>query len=204
MDLPYRIIKKDSKFFPQLMENYFARKGTPQVYNDEAGARKFLKKQAANRLLLAEQQMKKHGVYATEFCQYAQQWFDEIDNAPIVEIPDTVVAPVVKERRVHTFGTVVKYIVAEGTDERGNVHELPILFPYILVHADMADTVRMAAREADLWKFEIVGAGFVSYSNGEPNFHGESESLGIKSRGIKDRDAFNRCEKNTTSTLVRK
>lgn len=203
MELPYGITKRDSKYYPTLFGDMFgSRREGAKRFDTVEMARKFLKKQATNRLLMANTGMRKHGVYPTEYCQFAQKWLDTIDEAILfIEPEKKVVAPTVPARH-YSFGTTLKYIVAECHDERGNVHELPLIFPYILVHADMADTMRMSAREADLWKCEIVGAGFVTFDEKGPNFFGESESLGIKSRGDKDRDAFKRCEKNTTSTLT--
>jgi len=70
----------------------------------------------------------------------------------------------------------MKYIMLE-TDEG---MKLPILFPDVLVHANVAELMkRLTLFQLKVAKCEVVSAGFVNIA--DASVHGDSESLGVKS-----------------------
>jgi hypothetical protein len=88
----------------------------------------------------------------------------------------------------------MKYIIIHVTDigsDGGRVErEVPMIFPDLLVHKEVADfTMRLLRREQPDGRMRVVkpvAAGFLSsMAIGHPDrqvCHGESESLGLKSR----------------------
>lgn len=82
----------------------------------------------------------------------------------------------------------MKYIVVEVT-QVGIVRELPFIFPEAFVHKSMFEYVQqeyLSKYRAD--SVRCVGAGFINSVGLAPagGCHGESESLGVKSRGELD------------------
>jgi hypothetical protein len=200
MELPYRILQKGDKFYPQIFKNNFgSERSGPKSFPNEETARKFMAKQARYRLKLSWEHRQKYATDRTEYDKYEQEWLNNIDKAPlVVEEPEPVV---VKERVIHT-ASVMKYIVIRSEDQRGHLHELPIMFPYVLIHKEMKECTWRALMESDHRFIECIGAGFCTIQNNRIKCYGESESLGIKSRGKIDEQAFDRCERSETSTLV--
>lgn len=77
-----------------------------------------------------------------------------------------------------------KYIVVQvGVDVK---REWPIIFPDMLVHSQMAETIKTHLMRNHKMTGRIVAAGTVSFFGGEVNCHGESETLEIESRGEED------------------
>lgn len=202
--MPYRILAKDDKFYPQLFKVNFGteRKG-PVRYDTEEGARKFLKKQADHRVLISAQYFKKHGKPHNAVVEHEKTWAENIHTAPLV-VEES--APVVEEpKKPYRYNPMqMKYIVIKSEDRNGRVHELPVMFPYVLVHKEMKECVWRALMESDHRFIEVVGAGFCTVENNVVKCYGESESLGISSRGKLDTQAFDRCERSETSTIVEK
>ena len=200
MELPYRILQKGDKFYPQIFNNNFGSERTgPKSFPKEEMARKYMQKQARYRLKLSWEHRQKYATDRTEYDQYEQQWLNDIDKAPL--IVEEVAPEPVKERVIHT-ASVMKYIVIRSEDVRGNLHELPVMFPYVLIHREMKECVWRALMESDHRFIECIGAGFCTIQNNRIKCYGESESLGVKSRGKTDEQAFDRCERSETSTLV--
>lgn len=82
----------------------------------------------------------------------------------------------------------MKYIVVEVT-QAGIVRELPFIFPEAFVHKSMFGYVQreyLFEHQAD--SVRCVGAGFINSVGVAPagGCYGESESLGVKSRGELD------------------
>lgn len=73
----------------------------------------------------------------------------------------------------------MKYIVFQTKDGL----ELPIAFPEMLVHKDVADRLHSIPV---LCRVVIVSGGFTSIGPYGPMCHGESVSLNVKSRGAID------------------
>lgn len=204
--MPYRVLAKDDKFFPQLFKNFFGNKRHGSArYDTEEDARKFLRKQAANRVMASEQYLKKHGTLPPHgYTEHEKRWLAEIDTAPLV-VEESKPEPVVEEPKKFRFNLMqMKYIVIKSEDRNGRVHELPVMFPYVLVHKEMKECVWRALMESDHRFIEVVGAGFCTVENNVVKCYGESESLGISSRGKLDTQAFDRCERSETSTIVEK
>lgn len=102
---------------------------------------------------------------------------------------------------------LMKYVVLKSEDEHGHIHELPIMFPYVLIHKEMKECGWRALMQSEHRFIECVGAGFCNLDKGSKGelivrCHGESESLGIKSRGALDEAAFSRCERGLTYTVT--
>lgn len=82
----------------------------------------------------------------------------------------------------------MKYIVLQvllGNDEI----EVPIIFPDIMVHADVSEYAQhLFRRKHNLYNVNPVSAGFINTLNiGSKDFcYGESETLKLKSRGERD------------------
>lgn len=203
--MPYRILQKaDGKYYPQLFEKCFGnRRDGDRGYDHEDAARKFLRKQAANRVLISETYYKRNGSYPDHpYTQYEKQWLENIDSAPLVVEDAAPVEEVKKKFRSNPMQ--MKYIVVKSEDYRGNIHELPVMFPYALVHKEMKECVWRSLMDAEHRFIEVVGAGFCTVENSRVKCYGESESLGIRSRGVLDTQAFERCERSETSTIVEK
>lgn len=77
----------------------------------------------------------------------------------------------------------MKYIVIQ-TERNGIIREFPIIFPKELVHSEVLNTL-LARRVHGLERGHCVSAGFIDL-HVRPSCHGESESIGIKSRGLED------------------
>lgn len=84
----------------------------------------------------------------------------------------------------------MKYIMFRCTDHSGEMMDLPIIFPKMMVHRHVAGQLASVLRnQHGFEKVELVGAG-------ETNIHcfscsGSSETLnGLESRGKKDRDVI--------------
>lgn len=200
MKLPYRILMKGNKFYPQRFEqNFGSERNGPKVYDTEAGARKYIKKQAEYAVRISKEYNTKYGKDRTEYDQYESSWLQDIDSAELVvedEVIVTHVAPVKSYVQ-----NVMKYIVLKTEDSDGNYHELPIMFPYVLVHKEMKECTWRALCESDHRMVEVLGAGFCTTENNKVKCYGESESLGIKSRGEQDQSAFARCQRSESSTI---
>lgn len=206
LEMPYRILVKDGKFFPQRFKQMFVRKRHGATrYDTEAGARKHIRQRAAYSVLGSKQYLKKHGVAPHGFMEHEKRWLENIDKAPLVveEVqPETVEAKPEKKSRYNPMQ--MKYIVVKSEDRYGNIHELPVMFPYVLVHREMKECAWRALIESEHRFIEVVGAGFCTVENNAVKCYGESESLGISSRGKLDTQAFDRCERSETSTIVEK
>lgn len=216
LEMPYRILAKDGKFFPQRFKQMFGSKRHGATrYDTEADARKFIKKQATNRVLASEQFLKKNGAPPPHgFMELEKKWLENIDSAPLVveespnwlqEKEDTRIEEDRKHSQKFRFNPMqMKYIVVKSEDRCGNIHELPVMFAYALVHREMKECVWRALMESEHRFIEVVGAGFCTVENNAVKCYGESESLGIGSRGKLDTQAFDRCERSETSTIVEK
>lgn len=80
----------------------------------------------------------------------------------------------------------MKYIVMKVVNKDVE-RELPILFPDALVHKTMAQIVtHIAFRDLGCASASCVAAGFISSAAVGAGCYGESESLGIESRGEED------------------
>lgn len=207
LEMPYRILAKDGKFFPQRFKQMFGSKRHGATrYDTEAGARKHIKQQAAYRVLGSEQYFKKHGVAPHGFMEHEKKWLENIDSAPLV-VEESQPEPVVEtkpEKKFRFNPLEMKYIVVKSEDRNGRIHELPVMFAYALVHREMKECVWRALIESEHRFIEVVGAGFCTVENNAVKCYGESESLGIGSRGKLDTQAFDRCERSETSTIVEK
>lgn len=203
--MPYRILLKDGKYFPQLFNNYFRSKRLDQTrYDTEEDARKFLKKQATNRVVVSAQYLKKHGVAPSHgYMEHEKRWLENIDKAEVIAVVEES-KPVEEPKKYRYNPMQMKYIVVKSEDAHGRIHELPVMFPYVLVHKEMKECVWRSLMEAEHRFIEVVGAGFCTVENNFVNCYGESESLGIRSRGKLDTQAFDRCERSETSTIVEK
>lgn len=86
----------------------------------------------------------------------------------------------------------MKYILIKCISEDGFHHNIPILFPEILVHELVFKSLLpMLQENHQSDSFEVIGAGdFDSNNLSLANFKGYSESLGVKSRGEEDRLIF--------------
>lgn len=73
----------------------------------------------------------------------------------------------------------LKYIVLKGVDEHDGMHKTPILFPHVLVHAEVYKSLQRM-REG-LRVMECVSAGFVDIRAAQVSCFGRSESLNIDS-----------------------
>lgn len=83
-----------------------------------------------------------------------------------------------------------KYVIYKGFNEDGDEHEIPFLFPAIIVHKDF----ERFRRHEHLNMMEIISAGFcqITSTNGVKCW-GRSESLNIDSRPKEDAEAILRC-----------
>lgn len=79
----------------------------------------------------------------------------------------------------------MKYIVFRS---KKFARAFPVIFPDILVHADVADTIEMHMRCHHNTDIEVVSAGELNLFGQEINCSGHSETLGIKSREETDDD----------------
>lgn len=77
----------------------------------------------------------------------------------------------------------MKYIVIGAKVSDQTRVEIPIVFPNIMVHADMADRVKnILVCEHNFQEVEVMSAGDVSFSLGQPVCSGKSETLDVSSR----------------------
>lgn len=200
MKLPYSILVKGGKFYPQRMGQYFGSvRSGPKVYNTEEGARKFLKKQAEYAVKISYEFRTKYGADRTEYDPFEKAWVRDIDQAELVIAEEEIVTEVAPVKSYSS--NVMKYIVLKTEDSNGKFHELPIMFPYVLVHKEMKECTWRALCESEHRMVEVLGAGFCTTENNQVKCYGESESLGIKSRGVQDQQAFARCQRSETSTI---
>lgn len=88
----------------------------------------------------------------------------------------------------------MKYIVmrAEVNDEMAL--ELPIIFPDILVHADVAKCVGWMMQEQFKAPVKAISAGFLNSIEFDGICYGKSESLGLSSRGSVDEKLIKMCD----------
>lgn len=94
----------------------------------------------------------------------------------------------------------MKYIVVQGHHEDAGDVEVPLIFPYVVVHKDMADVFY---RNRDIRMQKVVAAGFVYWDKqGQAVCHGMSESLNIKSRPEQDAKLINGLQLNWSCTRV--
>lgn len=90
---------------------------------------------------------------------------------------------------MHAF----KYVVFSATDKHGNEYEVPVMFPTALTHAKMCDMSKMVMLREDYCELSpgpAISAGFCSLGLYKIECFGESESMGLKSRGQRDTDLF--------------
>lgn len=73
----------------------------------------------------------------------------------------------------------MKYIVIQET-HYSMIVEHPIIFPEILIHSGVADSLLHMMRVNSNHKFEVISAGFVNLDVWE--CYGRSESLNLDSR----------------------
>jgi hypothetical protein len=90
----------------------------------------------------------------------------------------------------------MKYVVIEVIMRSGVEMEIPIIFPDLLVHSEVADMLQLKLsqqfKDADI---KPISAGFLSSLSIDSGCcHGESESLGLKSRGMKDSALVTGCD----------
>lgn len=86
----------------------------------------------------------------------------------------------------------MKYIVLSAATDGLSV-EVPCVFPVMLSHDVMADHLRHAVAHDLKWEVgEVVGAGFLSPMN--MRCHGESDTLGVASRGREDTEVILMCD----------
>ena len=82
----------------------------------------------------------------------------------------------------------MKYIVLE-VDNKGIIRELPVIFPDIMVHADMFKYMQhQMTMQHNVDSVRCVSAGFISSIavGAAGGCYGKSESLEITSRGEED------------------
>lgn len=86
-----------------------------------------------------------------------------------------------------------KYIILETTDEDGQTHLIPVMFPKSINHDKMYEVTCIAIRRSDNGhRFgKAISAGFCNFSqNGKVFCEGRSETLKLESRGDKDAAVF--------------
>lgn len=92
-----------------------------------------------------------------------------------------------------------KYIILKGRHQDTGVdHELPVIFPNIMVHKEVAESL---CRHEDFGFLQAVSAGFVSFTPRGPECHGRSESLNLNSRP-QDSKVLKMLENNWSCTRV--
>lgn len=80
----------------------------------------------------------------------------------------------------------MKYVVLEVTSKEVT-REIPIIFPESLVHLEVATVVAVLLNDNGKKDVRPVSAGFISCIDFKDiNCHGESTSLGLKSRRDED------------------
>lgn len=82
----------------------------------------------------------------------------------------------------------MKYIVFRTEFSNGLIREFPVLFPSDLTHSDVS--LALIANCIELKNAKPVGAGEISCTDIHPTCHGQSSTLGVKSRGKLDNVAF--------------
>lgn len=75
----------------------------------------------------------------------------------------------------------MKYIVLKIKDR-----EWPIIFPDMMVHSDVAESMQLHVIRFHDERSRVVAAGSISFFGGNVLCSGESETLGIESRGSED------------------
>lgn len=86
-----------------------------------------------------------------------------------------------------------KYIVIETTDEDGDTHHVPVMFPKSINHDKMYETTYMAIRRSGNGHRpgKAISAGFCGYGqNGKVFCRGKSETLKLESRKELDEAIF--------------
>jgi hypothetical protein len=86
-----------------------------------------------------------------------------------------------------------KYIVLETTDESGDTHNIPVMFPKSINHDKMYETTYMAIRKSGNGHRpgKAISAGFCGYGqNGKVFCRGRSETLKLESRKELDEAIF--------------
>lgn len=79
----------------------------------------------------------------------------------------------------------MKYIVLQIRHGE-TVREWPIVFPDMMVHSRVADSVKILLSRHHGQDSRVIAAGSVSFFGGEVRCFGESETLNIESRGSED------------------
>lgn len=79
----------------------------------------------------------------------------------------------------------MKYIVVQIRNGE-TVREWPIIFPDMMVHKQIAETIKCHLMRHHDQDARIVAAGLFSCFGGEVRCFGESETLNIESRGNED------------------
>lgn len=74
----------------------------------------------------------------------------------------------------------MKYIMLQNSDG----HKMPVVFAEKLVHAHVAKYMLDLSRRSLGTRYEVVSAGFVSFTEDGVATHGESETLNIKSNSL--------------------
>lgn len=81
----------------------------------------------------------------------------------------------------------MKYIIAKIT-HGDTSREWPIIFPDMMIHKQVAETIKWHLMRHHDVEAKIVSAGSFSCFGGEVRCYGESETLNIESRGKTDVD----------------
>jgi hypothetical protein len=79
----------------------------------------------------------------------------------------------------------MKYVVLKVVN-KGIERGIPIVFPDLLIHSEVAKQMQHMMLISHSMETEVVSAGFLSLFGTKPECSGNSESLGIKSRGEQD------------------
>ena len=206
---PYGIVQKGKEFFPQFEGKDIPSqtKEGPKKFGNLEGVKKYLRKILSYRVKLSTEHFRKYNVPLNGMNPHEHDWLSSVDSmVPQVVAYDPV--PVKKEVVPQRTAMLMKYIVVQSEDEHGNIHELPIMFPYSLVHKAMKECTWRSLIESDHRFISCVGAGFCSLGTDKLGglivCFGESESLGIESRGELDTAAFARCARGESYTVVEK
>lgn len=79
----------------------------------------------------------------------------------------------------------LKYIVMK-INNGDTVREWPIIFPDMMVHKQVAQHIGHCLSRHHNMKSTVIAAGSFSCFGGEVSCYGESETLGLESRGEED------------------
>ena len=92
-----------------------------------------------------------------------------------------------------------KYIMVEFLDENEREHQMPILFPQVVIHEDMWKAVARGLHGA----LRPLSAGFVEQRGDRLVCYGRSESLRLDSRPEADTFIGNSMDLTNSSTVSR-